>query len=115
MLMQSQSAFTSRNLIYCYLNGGHTWHPMETCVWNGPVCLSKYLVMSSIYEQDQQAVLLFKDLLKMGNASHEHLVGELRHMSSSGSIPERKKLLDLYGGLAAACHDKDTRTFIQYG
>ena len=82
-------------------------------MWDGLPCLSKYQVLAPVYGKDHQAAVLFRDLLKMQDATYHHLIGELRDMSSRDNTPARQKLLDIYSELSQMGRDKETRTYIK--
>lgn len=82
-------------------------------MWDGLSSLSKFQVLFHIYGSDEKAAAFFRTFLEVQDAKHANYLDELEDMSTSGLMPSRQKLVDIYGQLSDMCWETETKAYIK--
>lgn len=82
-------------------------------MWDGLSSLSKFQVLSQIYGNDEKAATFFRTFLDVQDAKCTNYLDELEDMSTSGLMPSRQKLVDIYGRLSDMCWETETKAYIK--
>jgi hypothetical protein len=91
-LINSRVEFTRHPLVF--IDGLKRWVFLHDCVWSGPHLASVYY-LSTEFPQYKK---LFRDHLKLGNVTLNHVIQELECVTSSTSFSRLEELLLLLNG-----------------
>jgi len=88
LLRTNRQAFAEFRLVY--LQELKRWVFMSECVWNGPPELNSVLKLSSEYPL---CSTLFRSCLRLGNVTLDHVIEELKSVTTSTSFNTLQQLL----------------------